>query len=406
MAKDYDSIIEYENEHSGLDFKSVQYDKPKHAELLKDVIAMANADIDGERIIIIGVKHEPHGQRKIVPIQDAEFVDAANYQQLIRENVEPELPISYEPYRYKGQLLGVLRLLHCEDQPYILKKDFGTLRRGDCFVRKGCHQARAGRGDLDRLYESRRKTMKFAGSIKIGFWDTEYSQEITVSPVAAAERPSQRAAETIRRILAEKKRLRERLRKNGLLTRELVQGLSDWSFGNVPYENRSIETLEKNLANVEETYREDDIYELLEVLAFRLNFELFNEGDEYLEDATAVVEIPKDDSFFVSDRIIEEPQGDYLLPRIPVAPALYLNYPTVERVGERIRISQHIGDIKHQMRAQVFDEDVRLTLFRVPDSGEVSLTFRLFGRNLPVPIERKLRIRVKEEVTEPDAPAD
>jgi hypothetical protein len=46
-------IIRFEREHTALDFKQAQYVRAQHEALLKDFMAMANADVDGERHILI-----------------------------------------------------------------------------------------------------------------------------------------------------------------------------------------------------------------------------------------------------------------------------------------------------------------------------------------------------------------
>jgi len=404
MSRDYDSIIEFENEHSGLDFKSVQYHKPQHVAFLKDIIAMANADVDGDRLIVIGVKDRPGEKREILPIEDGTFIDAANYQQLVSANVEPQLAIAYEPYQYKGQCVGMLRLLKCDDQPYMMKKKYGTLEVGECFVRKGSHQVRASREDMDRLYESRRKATQFEGSIDVGFWGTGLAQEVTVCTVQGIVLPSEKAADKIRQILAERRHLEKLSIAHRLLSASIPRVSVTPFRQHVPYEERSTETLEKNLADAEEAYRESDMYLLLEQAAFRLNFEIFNRADEYLLDATVQVELPKDDCCFVSECILKKPQSSW----VPDLSAINLNihYPAVECTGDSVRISQHVGDIRHQMRTKAFDEDVRLTLFRVPSSEVVPLTLTLLGKNLPVPIERTLHIKVTKGSPEENAQED
>src|SRR5689334_1846436 len=105
-----DDLIEYENENTSLDFKREQYLREKFEDLLRDLIAMANADLSGERHIIVGVKHLPDGTRKFWSINPPEFVDSANYHQLARENVEPEIHFDYSPHEFGGHLLGVFRI--------------------------------------------------------------------------------------------------------------------------------------------------------------------------------------------------------------------------------------------------------------------------------------------------------
>jgi hypothetical protein len=63
MYLNYDDLIAHATEHSGPDFKSVQHTSDQHDALLKDVMAMANAWVKGERLIVIGVKHRADGSR-------------------------------------------------------------------------------------------------------------------------------------------------------------------------------------------------------------------------------------------------------------------------------------------------------------------------------------------------------
>jgi hypothetical protein len=42
-----DDLIKFENENTSVDFKATQYFKPVHEHLVKDLLAMANADVEG-----------------------------------------------------------------------------------------------------------------------------------------------------------------------------------------------------------------------------------------------------------------------------------------------------------------------------------------------------------------------
>ena len=54
---DYEDLVRYEHENTALDFKRSQYTKKTHQDLLKDVISMANADVEETRHIVIGISH-------------------------------------------------------------------------------------------------------------------------------------------------------------------------------------------------------------------------------------------------------------------------------------------------------------------------------------------------------------
>ncbi|WP_172200074.1 hypothetical protein [Saccharibacillus qingshengii] len=51
------------NGHEGyeLEFKAVQYSPAYLAELIKDIVAMANCHIEGDKYIIVGIKELPKG---------------------------------------------------------------------------------------------------------------------------------------------------------------------------------------------------------------------------------------------------------------------------------------------------------------------------------------------------------
>lgn len=75
VVDNLDDKIKYDNENSGLDFKEIQYKKEMHQDLIKDVMCMANADIDGDRYIIIGVDYKSSNERDFIGIKKEEFVE-------------------------------------------------------------------------------------------------------------------------------------------------------------------------------------------------------------------------------------------------------------------------------------------------------------------------------------------
>ena len=141
MTKNLEEIIEFENENTELDFKSIQYVKSNYENLLKDLISMANAKTSNLRHIIIGVKHKTNGDREILGIEDA-FIDDATYQEIANQNIEPELNFSYYPFDFKGKKLGIFKIFDCTNPPYMMKRAKGKLNIGDSFIRKGSHQKR------------------------------------------------------------------------------------------------------------------------------------------------------------------------------------------------------------------------------------------------------------------------
>ncbi|CAN7734321.1 ATP-binding protein [Paenibacillus sp. LjRoot153] len=155
-------IIQFENEHTSVDFKMISYEKKqnKKEDFLKDLLAMANAEVNGQRYLIIGVKLLSDGQRSFHSIE--EYIDDANYQELVRENIEPQLNFRFDPIRLNEYNLGVFTIGPCENKPYMMKKDCGTLKRGMSYIRRGSQQKLIIRTDLENIYEDRYKKRKEA----------------------------------------------------------------------------------------------------------------------------------------------------------------------------------------------------------------------------------------------------
>ena len=140
-----------QTEHEGLDFKKSLYFKQRYEDLLKDVIGMANAKISGPRYIVFGVKENTNQIKELFSIQEP--IDAATYQEIILENIEPNLVCHLNYVHYEGKLLAILEIPEPQEQPYMLKKQYGSLHKGYCYVRKGSKNEHATRADFDFYYK-------------------------------------------------------------------------------------------------------------------------------------------------------------------------------------------------------------------------------------------------------------
>ena len=140
------------NESEKLDFKATLYRREHYEALLKDILGMANANVLGSRYIIMGVKQYITGESDIIGLL-GEAIDSSTFQQLVFENIEPSLHIELHYLKFQEKQLAVLEIVTPEEQPYMLKKQYGKLHKGTCYVRKGATNGYALRSDFDRLYK-------------------------------------------------------------------------------------------------------------------------------------------------------------------------------------------------------------------------------------------------------------
>ena len=401
----FDNLIKYENENTSLEFKAIQYKKSQHEDLIKDIMSMANADVENDRYIIIGVSHKSSGDREILNIKKGDFIDSAIYQQIIRENIEPDIKLDYSPYKYKGKLLGIFKISGCSDKPYTMKKDFVKLKKGDRFIRKGTHVSRMIRRDLDAIIEKKIKKDKFDGKIQLSFSKYGSSQEIELIANIDQKLPSQRAADKIKGIIKEKQ-LAKIKTQNADFTKissifELQKRLIENPFrvanplSPIPYEQRTLEELQKNLKEVDQTYHDDDYYELFELNSHKINISILNEGHKYIEDASIQLQIKKIEGLFIADTVYEKPKNGidrFVSAHIPSYESM--NYPKVDYTKSSIVISQTIGDVKHHLPIDAFKVPIRIVFLYQLAGKVIEIKCKIFGKNLIEPLTETLKIKI------------
>lgn len=397
-------MIRFENENSTLDFKSQQYVDPES--LLKDIIAMANCPLKSPKYIVIGVKLISDGSREFHAIDPAAFVDDANYQQLIRENVEPDVNFRYYPFHVDGHLLGVFEIDSCPDPPYMMRRDKGRLRKGDAWIRKGSHQDRLTRRDLDLVLNSKTKSV-FDGKIKVG-WDSDLRDTIILRIPPAFELPSVQARKRIEGIIRERRRQREELERRRQSTpptqwtADMWAGMSSaqlpsfW-FPGMTYEQMSDEQLHDVLDELKETYKSKDLYYICEEIAHKIQVVLLNESHQYLEDVALELRTESRGGLYISEEKVEKPEPRDWLPR-PYSPdPERLIYPIVEKDGSTLVIKESVGDVRHHVPQFAFQVPFRLTLAPDQVGSTIYFDWVLHARNLATPMSGRLTIEVQSD---------
>ena len=380
-------LVNYEREGTKLDFKKEQYQKEKYHDLIKDIMSMANSPVDGKKYIIVGVKDKPDGTKEYYSVPKDEFIDQATYQQVIRENVEPTIDFSYYPLEMEGITLGVFEIDNCINPPYMMKKDYkGLLKKGECFVRKGSQQERMTRRDLDEIYQHKSKVM-FNGKITIGF-NKNLEQKLTIEGKRNPKSPSQEAKEEIESILTKRKvdqtfGITHPLERLGYLTD--VHNM----FASTPYEKRKTDVLEKNLKEVRDTYFAHDWYYYGEEMSEKLNLTIRNDGDQYLEDVSIVLEIPSK-SFVVMEKIYNKPQSGFMV----LPSTMTFDYPNVIKEEDKYVVEVKIGDLRHKQNTVAFNDELRVYFGPKSLNQCYKWSYTIFAKNLPNPISGELTVEV------------
>lgn len=128
-------------EGSDLDYKA---ERPAFAkasdgdksELLKDILAFANAHRAGTAYILFGFKESAPHPAEVVGLPDEGAIDDARLQQFVNEKLETKLDFRYEERMFNGKRIAVL-CIPKQTRPFYLAKPYGKLAKETVYIRRG-----------------------------------------------------------------------------------------------------------------------------------------------------------------------------------------------------------------------------------------------------------------------------
>ena len=267
------------SEGDTLDFKREQYllanaTPEQKGELVKDILAFANAWKTSDAYILVGVAENPGGRAKVVGVSD--HPDDADLQQLVNGKTNVPVSFAYVPLIIDGLDVGALRIAQEQQRPVFLRKKFGAVDANVVYLRRGSSTAIANPDEIARMGEARAALLQEPGiSIELGDPETRtsFGTKTTVTSQVPAEPQS-------------------RLGKLGQLT-------------SMPDRKTAQEAWLRPDPEKMQAYRKEC------ALLARMGFLLCNTGSVLVEDLRVVVEVPKLDGLRVLDELPERPRSPY-----------------------------------------------------------------------------------------------
>jgi hypothetical protein len=135
----------WDDESASLDFKEMQYPlsdatDDQKSEIIKDVLAFANAFRRGEAYIILGAKDVQGGRAIITGV--THHLDDARLQQLVNSKTNRPADFTYHAVAIDGKQVGAIRI-PLQKRPIYLLKPFGKLQAQTVYIRHGSSTATA-----------------------------------------------------------------------------------------------------------------------------------------------------------------------------------------------------------------------------------------------------------------------
>lgn len=139
MSNEVLNKLRFRSEGDDLDFKQKQYhfidgNDATKSEMLKDILAMANAWREGTGYIVLGFKDQRPHPAEVTGITG--HIDDAQLQQFVNSKVKPKLTFRYEEHLYEGKTVGLISIPK-QKRPFSIGKAYGKLKSNVVYVRRG-----------------------------------------------------------------------------------------------------------------------------------------------------------------------------------------------------------------------------------------------------------------------------
>ena len=386
MATNLAKIVRAAAPGTGVQLRSSAYGKNDIRQFLRDVVAMANASVDGPRYIIVGAEIDNKGNKRLTSVSREDFSGKPSYQGLVTDYIEPPIRLKYQPTSVDGKRVGVFEISDCQDRPYMMRVDYSEkLRRGDAYIRVDNAAIKMGRKLLQNMFEKKFRDSVSADRVEIGFPGEIIHKDFKIKTIDLSQLPSAIASAKLKQLLD----IQNSVKDSGSTT-VMARLTHARLFGSdSPYENRSADELMAEMAEIEQKHRQDDEHFLYETNAKEVQLVVYNQGDEPIQDASLSIVLPNHNSFYVANRLPKlRRNGEY----VDRARGDSSEYPIVNLKDDAIHITNTLGEIPTYAPVNAFEVPLRICVGSDLKGRRLGLRYSLFGSNLRRPAKGKLRL--------------
>lgn len=353
-----DQLIEEllnDDESTTLDFKRDPYpfagasDEEK-SELLKDLLAFANAWRSREAYILIGVEEVKGGRSIVVGITG--HYDGADFQKFVNSKTNRPIEFSYREYPFEGKNIGVF-MIPVQERPLYLKMKFGRLSKDIVYVRRGSATDIAGIDEIARMGAAS-IARREVPTLRLQFGDSHRRVEL------------------------------------GTLMTVMCKVLQFPPLNDIPDYTKSAGVWLVDPRSNRNYYRELMQYVVLRTWHQPIGFALRNTGSVLLVNARIELTVPRDDrlNLTLDEELPAVPSTNSLDKALPnIRGMLRQNEPSLVTQAESWQVTLPMGSVQPQ--AVVYSESIYI------GSGTartISIDATIYADNLAEPVRTKLMV--------------
>lgn len=357
IKSDFIEGLLFADEDASLDFKREQYafegaDKDSKSELLKDVLAFANAFRRADAYILIGVEEVRGARSTVIGVRN--HLDDAKLQQFVNSKTQLPVTFSYREASHDGLPIGVIHV-PVQTRPVYATTNYGKVTKEAVYVRRGSSTGVAKPEEMMRMGPA---TVDAAGQPMVRLHLIErgtgkaLGDRVVVDQSTWFEVPPQ-------------------------------EELPDFHPGE-PVGTGRIRFVAHDPTANPDFYRELAAYVQTEA-CFRVSLELENSSGEVIHDARLAIELADPDRLYEllgSEDRPRMPERNVSLTRVRAVGRMGPSDVFVSREGELWKIECRFGKVQPRARVRL-EEDL---LIGSRSAQEVEVRGRVYGDNIVTPI--------------------
>ena len=376
-----EDLVRHETAHSGLAFCELAPGTSVRNELVQQILGLANAEVDGTRYLVLGVRDRLGGRREIVGITKERLAEAKEFlRKLVTSAVEPKLKLAMKVIHIEAVMVGLVSIESCVERPYMLKANLSdSLHAGRGWIRRGAKLQPLARADLLNMLTARDEGQEPL-VVRIGFPGKVIQAELSLDALPLDELPSELAAARVRKMLEARQDSRDLF---GRTDTRIDRLLHAQQFGSqLAYESHSDQSLRTQLDSIVDQYGPADDHYKFELRAHQVQVVIYNDSDTVLEDAVVSLKIPRLEGIGVADKLYA--LGEH-------SPS---DYPVIETVKRSIRLRSEVGEVPPRVTVPAFLEPPRLWARENAVDVTLPVSCTLKAKQLPEGQSTMLRIRI------------
>lgn len=373
----------YEEESTTLDFKRDQYPFAKasddeKSELIKDIMAFANAWRRADAYILIGVDETRGDKSNVVGVTD--HLDDHSLQQFVNGRTNRPIEFSYEAFGVDGKQVGIIKV-DGQNRPIYLKRDFGRLNKNVVYLRRGSSTCVASVDEIARMGASGTSSSSEA-EISIEFADPKQQDSLGCQIPWSAELCNVPKTEDIPKLI-------RRRQANALgIDFDAIQAVTSYEYLNELF------------------YREMADYEFVRRLYRQVRLVITNTGKVGANDVRVELTVPMGKGIGIS--------GSSGIPERPEKRKSRLDFPAMKHIRPAMRhagaVDIEADDARFKLEIdcgnlqpgrKVWSDDFYVF---VADTGEFRLEGHIFAENLPEP--KAFTLTINADITKTSMTVD